>query len=133
MAGFDDSREIDVRRNVLQTRQVERIGMRVMAVMAHQRAGIALRVVILVAWEAVVDEQQRTAPEDVGPRSRPVGARYTDLAEITVRRLELLVDGLRCIEQTSFGRSITPDEPGVVNRHAAFLHTAFLPFDQAYR
>src|SRR5262245_45297519 len=51
--------EVDMRGDVLVARPRERVGMGAMAVMAHQRAGRALRVVVLVAREAIVDDQDQ--------------------------------------------------------------------------
>src|SRR5574342_350423 len=52
-----DCAEIDMRGNVLQPRREERIGMSVMAVVAHEGAVRALRVVILSGRKTVIDEK----------------------------------------------------------------------------
>ncbi len=57
--GFGDGGEVHMRGDVLQARQIERVIVRVMAVVAHQRAACALRMVILACAETVIDEQQR--------------------------------------------------------------------------
>ena len=55
--------EIHVRGDVLLARMQERIAVRAVAVVAHERAHRALRVVVLVAREAVVDDEDRAALE----------------------------------------------------------------------
>src|SRR5712671_3617006 len=50
--------EIDVAGDVLQSREEERIGVRVVAVMAHQSPGLALRMVILLLRKSVIDEKR---------------------------------------------------------------------------
>src|SRR2546427_150628 len=50
--------EIDVAGDVLQSREEERIGVRVVAVMAHERPIPALRMVILLLGKAVIDEKR---------------------------------------------------------------------------
>ena len=59
--GLRDRREVDVAGDVLQAREEERIVVRAMAVVAHQRALGALRVVELAPREAVVEEECRAA------------------------------------------------------------------------
>src|SRR3989304_5791981 len=55
-----DGGEIDMRRDVLQARQEEWIIMRMVAVVAHQGALRALRMIILARAKTIIDEQQRT-------------------------------------------------------------------------
>ena len=68
LAGVRDRREIDVARQVGQSRPEERIGMHAMAVMADERSGAALRVVVLVPRKSVVDDEQRARRD--APRER---------------------------------------------------------------
>ena len=57
------TREVEVRRDVLEADVDERIGVGAVGAVAHQRAARALRVVVLVLGKAVVDEE-------VAPRAR---------------------------------------------------------------
>ncbi|MNC85555.1 hypothetical protein D3C83_11630 [compost metagenome] len=50
--------------DVLQSGQKERVVVRMMPVMAHQRAARALRVVVLAPREPVVDEERDTVLEE---------------------------------------------------------------------
>src|SRR5712691_10804219 len=50
--------EIHVAGDVLQSREEERIGVRVVAVMAHQSSVLALRMVILLLRKSVIDEKR---------------------------------------------------------------------------
>ena len=58
--------EIDVRGHVDQPGIAEWIGERAVAVMRHQGAAVALRVVILGRGKAVIDEQHRPACTALG-------------------------------------------------------------------
>ena len=60
-AGLGHAGEIHPGGDVLQARIQQRILVRAMAKMAAQRAAISLRVVVLVAWQTIIDEQQRSA------------------------------------------------------------------------
>ena len=82
LPGLDDGGEVYVRGDVLQTGQVEGVGVRTVTVMAHQRAFAALRVVELVARKAIIDEQQRAPAEKRGPGRRPVLDGQADFAQI---------------------------------------------------
>ena len=53
--------EVDVRGQVGQARPQERIGVRAMAVMPHEGARAALRVVVLALREAVIEHDHRAA------------------------------------------------------------------------
>ena len=53
--------------DILQARQEKRFAVRMVAVVTHQRAGIALPVVILVPRETVIDEQHGALAEDTAP------------------------------------------------------------------
>ena len=57
---FGDGGKVHMRGDVLQSGQKERIIMGIVAVVAHQGARIALRMIVLVCAKAVVDEQQGT-------------------------------------------------------------------------
>ena len=85
VGGRDDGGEIDVRRDILQAGQMERVGVRVMPVVAHQRAATALRMVELVAREAIVDQQQRAALQAVTPLRGPGARGEADLAFVARR------------------------------------------------
>src|SRR5258706_9943344 len=57
--GLGNGAEIDVAGDVLQSREEERIGVRAVAGMAHERPILALRMVILPLRKAVIDEKSR--------------------------------------------------------------------------
>src|SRR5438045_93962 len=57
-----------------------------MPIMAHERAPLSLRMVILAAAETVVDEQQHAVLESSGERTYQRGYGETDLAHILRRR-----------------------------------------------
>ena len=61
--GVGDGAEIDVGRNVLQADQTERVGVRMVTIMAHQGAGAALRVVILALRKTIIEEDGGAAPQ----------------------------------------------------------------------
>src|SRR5260221_7890680 len=56
--GYGHGAEIYVAGDVLQSREEERIGVRVVAVMAHQSPVLALRMVILLLRKSVIDEKR---------------------------------------------------------------------------
>jgi len=60
-SGARDGAEIDVAGDVLQPRMQERIVVRPVAVVAHQRARVALRVIVLARRKAVIDQQHHAA------------------------------------------------------------------------
>src|SRR6267378_152801 len=51
--------EIDVAGDVLQAGEEKRVGVRMVAVMAHERPILALRMVVLLLRKAVIDEKRR--------------------------------------------------------------------------
>src|SRR6267378_980663 len=51
--------EIDVAGDVLQAGEEKRIGVRMVAVMAHERPILALRMIVLLLRKAVIDEKRR--------------------------------------------------------------------------
>ena len=61
LAGTRHGAEIDMAGDVLQAGQEKRIGMRAVAVVAHQRALGALRMVVLMRRKTVIDEQDHAA------------------------------------------------------------------------
>src|SRR5690242_17666874 len=66
--------EVDMAGDVLQPGEKEGIGMRVVAIVAHERAFPALRVVILLLRKAIVDEERHTLLEHSGERAKePAG------------------------------------------------------------
>ena len=77
-------RKINMCGDILQTGKLKRIGMGKVAVVAHQRAGIALRMIKLGAAKPVIDQQHRTFFQ----RLRQTGDEATDsggdLAEVIV-------------------------------------------------
>ncbi len=99
--------EIDVRGDVGETRPCERVVVRTMTVMTHQRSPAALRMVILGGRKSVVDEQRRTRhqpscnilDERLGPQ--------VDLARVVVDGREAC---RRERSQRAVGRTLGPGE-----------------------
>src|SRR5688572_16365812 len=87
--GTRQGAEIHVRGDVLLARTLERIAMRAVARMAHERAHRALGVVVLASREAVVDDENDALLEALGERAHPCLAREPDLAVIRYRHLDL--------------------------------------------
>ena len=96
--------EIDMRGDVLLARPLERIAVRAVACMAHQRAHRALRVVVLVARETVVDDEDHAFGELRGEAAHPGLPRETELALVGRRDF----DGLRFLEHRAARRSLVP-------------------------
>src|SRR5580765_226555 len=72
--------EVDVRGDVLVARPRERIGVRAMTVVAHQRPGGALRMVVLLPRKTVVDDEDETVLEMLAEGTHPVARSELDLA-----------------------------------------------------
>mmetsp|Transcript_16269 Transcript_16269/g.45542 ORF Transcript_16269/g.45542 Transcript_16269/m.45542 type:complete len:419 (-) Transcript_16269:406-1662(-) len=66
LAGQCNAGEVDMRRDVLVAHGHQRVGIGQVALVAHQRAAVALRVVVLGLGEAVVDEEGRPALQAAG-------------------------------------------------------------------
>src|SRR6185295_2904971 len=77
--------EVDVRGDVLQARQVERIAVHVVTVVAGERAHGALRVIVLARRKAVVDDQQRAALQETAERTHPQAAEQAEFAFVSAR------------------------------------------------
>ncbi len=86
LARFGDRREIDVGREVGESRPEERIVVRMVTVVAHQRPLIALRMVVLGRGKTVVDHQHRAVRD---PPSHILDQRFrrqVDLAQVVALR-----------------------------------------------
>ena len=69
LAGQRDGAEVDMRGDVLVADVDQRVGVGQVGAVAHQRAALALRVVVLGLGETVVDEEGRAAPQRGGQRA----------------------------------------------------------------
>ena len=80
MSGRNNCREINVDRNILQAGEIKRIGMGVVAVVAHQGAAPALLMVKLALRKAIVDQQQGATTQAMRPFRRPSARCQANLA-----------------------------------------------------
>src|SRR5205823_1500604 len=120
--GVGEGAEVDMGGDVLLAGVQERVAVRLVAVMAHQSASPALRVVVLVPRKAVVDDEDRAFGQ---PRRQAVDERHP-VSEARALALARLGAGL---EDQVFARRFS--EQGLGERAAAgsyFKHrTADLP------
>src|SRR6266568_4903696 len=86
--GPGNGAEIDVAGDVLQAREEKRIGVRVVAVMAHERPILALRMVVLLLRKAVIDEKRHALFEHLRERAYEALRGLLDLGAITLGQLE---------------------------------------------
>src|SRR5688572_18933955 len=98
--------EVDVRRDVLLSRACEDIGVRAMPVMAHERSRRALRVIVLAARKAVIDDENDALFEPRRDFAHPAARDEADLAFERYRDLERL----RFAQQLAAGRPLPPHE-----------------------
>jgi hypothetical protein len=115
-SGAGGGAEVDVRGHVLLSRAREHVGVRAMPVMAHQRSGRALRVVILVAREAVVDDEGGAFLQDLAQAAHPRLAGEADLALIGEGDLYFP----RRVPQSAGRRALCPHQPAVPKRDTPF-------------
>src|SRR5467141_3668084 len=86
--GVREGAEVDMGAHVLLAGMQERVAVRLVAVMAHQRAHRALRVVILMPRKAVVDDEDSAFGQLLAKRTHPGARRESDLALIGGRHLD---------------------------------------------
>src|SRR5260221_5344681 len=115
--GCGDGAEIDVAGDVLQPRKKEGIGVSEVAIVAHQRALFALRVVVLPLREAVVDEQGNAFFQHTGERAYEGARRERDLGAEAFGKVERA----RGVEQFARGQAPGPAEALVAHADSAFL------------
>src|SRR6185369_3711094 len=84
--GTRERAEVHVRSDVLQPRQVERIAVHVMTVVAGEGAGRALRMEIFARRETVVDGEDRAALEEAAERTHPGAREQCDFAFVAAGR-----------------------------------------------
>src|SRR5690606_14489672 len=65
--------EVHPRADVLQARVEKRVGVRAMAVVADQGPAVALRMIVIAAHVAIIDEHQRAPLETMRERLDPCG------------------------------------------------------------
>jgi hypothetical protein len=118
-------REIDMRSDVLFAGMRERIGVGAMPVMAHQRAARALRVVVLAAREAVVDDEDRALLQVLDEVVHPCPGEEIDLAHVRPRHLDLLRRG----EHLALRLAVAPGERP---RHAALEDVVLRPVHEVH-
>ncbi len=100
--------------------------MRAVLRVAHERAHRALRVVVLAAREAVVDDEDRAALEALAERAHPRLAGQADLAVIGRRN----VDGFRVLEHRTARRPVCPCQ---VHGYAALDDAVLAPAHRVHR
>ena len=99
--------EVDVRGDVLPARLEEHVAVRAVAVVAHQRAHRALRMVVLVARKAVVDDEDRAVLQALAERAHPGAAPQ---ARSRFRRGSALRSSCACVPQPSGRWPLLPAE-----------------------
>src|SRR6266498_5729578 len=117
-----DRAEIDVAGDVLEPRKEEGIGVRVMAVMAHERPVLALRMVKLLFREAVIDEKRRALFQHARKRAHEASRCQLNLGAKTLWKLERA----RRIERPARGEPPGPVEAIASHADAAFLDPSAL-------
>ena len=85
------------------------------AVVTHQCAGVALRVIVLVTRKTVVDQEQRTAPQNACPLSRPRRSGKVDFTQITGRNRAFRGQRQSALEQEAVSRSVDPGELAIAS------------------
>ena len=93
--GFRHCGEIYVRRDILQSREDQRIEVNALLVVTGERAAVAVVQVILAAREAVVDEAEHPVGQTLGERCDQGLGLKVDLAGVAVNRRNAM---LRCFE-----------------------------------
>ncbi len=116
---FRDGGEVDMGGDVLQANQKEGIIVRVVAVVAHQGAGVALRMVILARAKAVIDEQHGACFKALAQAADQAARCERNFAEVIVRHHDLLRKLLQC---RGFRQAFFPKKIAAFARHAAFKH-----------
>src|SRR5882672_2514794 len=111
--------EIDVAGDVLQPRKKEGIGVCVLAIVAHERALSALRMVVLLLRKAVVDEQGDAFFQHAGEGAQKAANGERDFGAEAFGKIERT----RGVEQLARGQA-----PGPVEALAAQGDSAFLDF-----
>src|SRR5205823_6164872 len=88
VGGAGNSAEIDVAGDVLQAREEKGIGVRVVAVMAHERPVLALRMVVLLLRKTVIDEKRDAFLKHARERMYEPLSGELDLGAIALGELE---------------------------------------------
>ena len=112
--------EIDMGRDVLQADIGQRIGVGLVRAVAHHRAHVALRVVVLRFRKTVVDKEQRAGAEFVAQRAHKGLRLRVDLGQE-------IVLALRRQGWPQIGRHIAPDKAGRCRVGLRQCHTALMP------
>src|SRR5690606_20954752 len=101
---------------ILQARVQERVGMGAMAVMAHQRAPRALRMVVIPALVSVIHEQEAPAAERATERLDPPWKIRADFGPVAFRQRlrQPPFEGGDRVAQCRLGRPLRPLETSVV-------------------
>src|SRR5882672_2440905 len=116
-SSLGDRAEIDVAGDVLETREKERVGVRVVAVMAHERALAALGVVVLGPRKAVVDEQGHALFEHAREGVQEAARGEPDLGAKALGKCERF----RRVEQLARDEAPRPVEAIAAHADAALL------------
>ncbi len=129
-AGAQDSAEVHVRCDVLQAGPEERIGMRAMPVVAHERAGAALGMVVLPFSEAIVDQQHDPTLQHGRERAHQRTGGEAYFAHVRSRRVES-----ECCMQELWidNRTVFESELTIAQNHTALDGDRVVPGHQMHR
>src|SRR5439155_996617 len=120
--GPGNGAEIDVAGDVLQAREEKGIGVRVVAVMAHERPILALRMVVLLLRKAVVDEKRHAFLEHLRERAHKALRGLLDLGAKALGQFQRA----RGSERPPGSEPPGPAETIVSHADAAFLQLSAL-------
>src|SRR5574340_505197 len=144
-----NSGEIDMTGDVLQTREIKRIVMSTMSIMAHQGAVITLWMIVLAAPETIVDQQNQPIFEDASEAVHEMPCGKADFADVFAGILTgtgVFSVGIDLWIQPACGfeklfsfpfrafckRTLTPSEFIILYGHAAFEQIRAAPGDQMH-
>ena len=126
LTGQRNAREIDVRGDVFLAHLHQRIGVCLVRLVAHHRAHVALRVVVLGFGKAVVDQKGRAACHALRQGAHPGLGLRMHLGEVVVHAGHLH-------RRAQVGRAVLPDQRIGAAGHAAFVPNAGLAHQQLHR
>src|SRR5450830_1560136 len=115
-AGIGDAREINMRGNVLQTYINQRVYVGVMLIVAHERALIALWMIMFTRCKSIINHQNNTVLQHISKAGNQATGCRTDFSEIAIGQIELV----NRIQQMLFSqRHILKSKTYTIKHHAA--------------
>src|SRR5262249_3552125 len=123
-------REIDVTRDVLQPGEEKRIVVSAVPEVAHQRAAVALWVVVLALAEPVIDHEQGPAFENTAQRcdqSRTGASKLTEIGRWRAQPARL------CKQLALLQRPFVPNKPRAGPGNSALANATLVPRDEVDR